>query len=63
MRMKEMINDKWISGWFYKFSLLEPRKCVENSMETMHYDVGCKGLMFDSGVILCKGITVDAYYF
>ena len=31
-------------------------------MENMHYDVGCKGLMFDSGVILCKGIIVDAYY-
>ena len=31
-------------------------------MENMHYDVGCKGLLFDSGVILCGGITVDAYY-
>ena len=31
-------------------------------MENMHYDVGCKGLIFDSGVILCKGITIDAYY-
>ena len=29
-------------------------------MENIYYDVGCKGLMFDSGVILCKGITVDA---
>ena len=27
------------SWWFYKFSLLEPRKCIENSMENIHNDV------------------------
>ena len=52
------------SWWFYKFSLLGPRECLENSMENIHNDVGCNGLinlvtfMFESGVMLLVTCTL-----
>ena len=48
--LKEMIKNQRGSWWVFKFSLLEPRKCIKNSMENVSNDVRVEMRTLDKDV-------------
>ena len=48
--LKEMIINQRGYWWVFKFSLLEPRKCIKNSMENVSNDVRVEMRTLDKDV-------------
>ena len=48
--LKEMIINQRDYWWVFKFSLLEPRKCIKNSMENVSNDVRVEMRTLDKDV-------------